>query len=380
MPLPRTIVTFSHLRWDSVYQRPHHLLSRLARQHRVVVVEEPVPADTNPSWDIRSPVAGVEVFRPRTRAAEAGFSPEQLAAMVPLMDELRARIPPGEVVTWLYTPLALPLAGLLQPDALVYDCMDELSLFLGAPPELLVREAQLLERADVVFTGGRSLYRAKRDRHANVHCFPSSVDAGHFGRARPDAPPLEAPADQVGLPAPRLGFFGVLDERMDFALLEHLGREHPAWSIVLVGPVAKIDPAALPRLPNITYTGQRSYDELPAYLAGWDVCLLPFARNDATRYISPTKILEYMAAERPIVSTRIADVAEPYGEIAYLADTPEQFVRACERALAAPGPERKQRRARMRTVVAGTSWDATVAAMDRLVTESLSRSAVVGGP
>jgi UDP-galactopyranose mutase len=254
--------------------------------------------------------------------------------------------------------------------------MDELSLFLGAPPELVRHEAELLEQADVVFTGGPSLYRAKRGRHPNVHCFPSSVDAAHFGRARAGAGAEadEAP-DQRALPRPRLGYYGVIDERLDLPLLAAMADAHPEWQIVLVGPIVKIDPGTLPRRPNIQYTGQRRYEELPGYLAGWDVCLLPFALNDSTRFISPTKTLEYMAAERPIVSTPITDVAEPYGEIVRLGDGTEAFIRACERALSADGDDRAQRAALMRGVLARTSWDTTVAAMDACLTAGLARGA-----
>jgi UDP-galactopyranose mutase len=245
--------------------------------------------------------------------------------------------------------------------------MDELSLFLGAPPELLTFEAQLLEYADLMFTGGPSLYRAKQSRHPNVHCFPSSVDAAHFRLTGPAGEPVMEAEDQMELGHPRLGFYGVIDERLDLEVVERLAEAHPDWQIVLVGPVVKIDPAHLPARTNIHYFGQRSYDELPRYLAGWDVCLLPFARNEATRFISPTKTLEYMAAELPIVSTPIADVAEPYGEIVYLGGTPEEFVRACESAISSPAEERATRAAQMRQVLAGTSWDTTVSAMEKLL-------------
>jgi UDP-galactopyranose mutase len=256
--------------------------------------------------------------------------------------------------------------------------MDELSLFLGAPPELLSREEALLESADVMFTGGPSLYRAKQARHSNVHCFPSSVDAAHFRAARAGDPSAVAEAeDQAGLPRPRLGFFGVIDERLDLALLDHIAQARPEWQIVLVGPVVKIDPDSLPRRPNIHYFGQRSYDELPRYLRGWDVCLLPFAMNDATRFISPTKTLEYMAAELPIVSTPITDVVEPYGDMVYLGATPEEFLAACEAALSSSPDERARRSAQMRRVLAGTSWDVTVSAMETLLAAALAAKAAV---
>jgi UDP-galactopyranose mutase len=258
--------------------------------------------------------------------------------------------------------MAWPIARVLQPSLVVYDCMDELSAFLGAPPDLPLREKQLMRDADVVFTGGASLYRAKRPLHPRVRCFPSSVDAAHF---RPAREPLPVPPDQAPIPGPRLGFFGVLDERLDLGLLDAVARLRPDWSFVMVGPVVKIEPASLPRRPNLHYLGQRGFHELPGYLAGWDACLLPFARNAATRFISPTKTLEYMAAGKPIVSTPITDVADAYDSIVYLADGPAEFVSACQQALHAPPEDRAERAARAERVLQRTSWDRTVEAMRR---------------
>lgn len=373
-----SIVAFSHLRWNFVYQRPQHLLSRLAAKRPVFFVEEPeLDTDGPPRWERSHPQPNVLVLRPRTPVPAPGFHPEQLVALEPLMAELARELGGMTTVAWLYTPLALPLAEALGPAVIVYDCMDELSLFMGAPPELLSREAALLECADVMFTGGPSLFQAKQALHHNVHCFPSSVDASHFRVARQDENSVDEAEDQVGLPSPRLGYYGVIDERLDLELLDFLARARPDWQIVLVGPVVKIDPATLPRRHNIHYFGQRSYQDLPRYLVGWDVCLLPFARNDATRFISPTKTLEYMAAERPIVSTPITDVAEPYGDIVYVGGTPEDFLSACKAALAAGGTERNRRAARMRQVLAGTSWDVTVSAMEKLLADAVAKKATV---
>jgi UDP-galactopyranose mutase len=379
MPLSYTIVTFSHLRWNFVYQRPQHLLSRFAGTRRVFFVEEPEPDPIGPvRWERSQPQPNLTVLRPRTSVEAPGFHPDQVAAMVPLIRELRAELEQDYVVAWLYTPMALPLARELEPAAIVYDCMDELSLFLGAPPDLLSWEDELLASADVMFTGGPSLFRAKQSRHPNVHCFTSSVDAAHFSAARPDRQDRVAePEDQASLPRPRLGFYGVIDERLDLPLLEELASARPDWQIVLVGPVVKIDPATLPRRPNIHYFGQRSYEQLPGYLAGWDVCLLPFARNQSTRFISPTKTLEYMAAELPIVSTPIRDVAEPYGDIVYLGSSPAEFLAACDAALSSSPEERDRRAGLMRKVLSGTSWDVTVAAMEELVSQEVTKNAGV---
>jgi len=358
-----TIVVFSHLRWHWVWQRPQHLLSRLAQRHRIVFVEEPMPVEPGqpPHWRIETPLPRLKVATPLTPVPEGGFHERQLPLLNALLDDLADRERLRRPLVWLYTPMALPLARRLDPKALVYDVMDELAAFKGAPPELLDREAEAYREADVVFTGGPSLYRAKRHRHPNVHCFPSSVDLAHYAAARD--PNLDHP-EQADKPRPRLGYFGVIDERLDLGLLDTIARERPDWRLVMVGPVAKIDPAELPVRPNLHYFGQRPYAELPAFLAGWDVCLLPFARNEATRFISPTKTLEYMAAEKPVVSTPIADVAEPYGHIVYLGDSAAGIVAACERALGEGAAERVRRVKGMREVLLKTSWDATARAME----------------
>ena len=381
MQLPYTIVAFSHLRWNFVYQRPQHLLSRLAATHPVVYVEEPEFDAIGPArWERSSPHPNVTVYRPRTPVRAPGFHGDQLPFLEPLVAELSAELGDVNLLAWLYTPMALPLALALDPTAAVYDCMDELSLFMGAPPELLALEAQLLEYADLMFTGGPSLYRAKQSRHPNVHCFASSVDAAHFRLRDAAGNEISDADDQAELPHPRLGFYGVIDERLDLEIVERLAESHPEWQIILVGPVVKIDAAHLPSRSNIHYFGQRTYDELPRYLAGWDVCLLPFARNDATRFISPTKTLEYMAAELPIVSTPITDVAEPYGHIVSLGDTPAEFIRACEAAMVSSPEERARRAEQMRQVLAGTSWDVTVSAMERLLTAAMAGRTAVRVP
>jgi UDP-galactopyranose mutase len=374
-----SIVVFSHLRWNFVYQRPQHLLSRLAAKRPVFFIEEPEFDPASPArWDRSTPQPNVTVLRPRTPIEAPGFHPDQLAALEPLVAEVARELDGTTLVAWLYTPLALPLAQTLGAGVIVYDCMDELSLFQGAPPELLTRESELLRSADVMFTGGPSLFRAKQARHPNVHCFPSSVDAAHFRLARSgEKGGVGEAEDQASLPHPRLGFYGVIDERLDLSVLEYVADARPDWQLILVGPVVKIDPATLPRKANIHYFGQRSYDELPRYLKGWDVCLLPFARNDATRFISPTKTLEYMAAELPIVSTPITDVAEPYGHIVYLGSTPEEFLAACEAALNARPEERAARTAQMRQVLTGTSWDVTVASMETLLAGAVAKKVTV---
>ena len=361
------VIVLSHLRWDFVFQRPQHLLSRLAQHRRVYFVEEPIHApNSEPHWVKSEDAPNVVVCRPHTPVASPHFHDEQMPVLRDLLQRLVNDEKLDRYAVWFYTPMALPLLDVLSPKAVIFDVMDELSMFKGAPPELLQREDQLLKKADLVFTGGPSLYRAKKDRAERVYCFPSSVERSHFEKAIIGGGQEEA-ADQRDLPHPRLGFYGVIDERMDLGLLDAMATAHPDWQIVMVGPVVKISPEELPKHPNIHYVGQRKYQELPSYLAGWDVCLLPFARNDSTKFISPTKTVEYMAAEKMIVSTPITDVAEPYGHIVYLGDTHQQFIEACEEALAVSDEERNRRVALMHDVLSKTSWDNTAKEMSDLI-------------
>ncbi len=366
------IVVLSHLRWGFVFQRPQHLLTRLAKKRRVIFIEEPKHDASGPEhWEKHVVENGVVVCALHSPIAQDGYTDEQLDLLRQQIPELLKQENVEHYAAWFYTPMAFPLIDALRPEAVVYDCMDELSAFMHAPRELLDRETALLQRADVVFTGGPSLFKAKKDRHPNVHCFSSSVETAHFAQARDGA--IE-PAVQAALPHPRFGFYGVIDERMDLNLLDAVAAAHPEWQLVMVGPVVKIDPNTLPKHANIHYFGQCGYKDLPGFLAGWDVCLLPFARNASTKFISPTKTLEYMAAQKPIVSTPITDVAEPYGHIVYLGSTPAEFIAACEKALGADDDERSRRATDMNKVLSKTSWDRTASAMQKLIEQAVTNN------
>jgi glycosyltransferase involved in cell wall biosynthesis len=325
------LICLSHLRWDFVYQRPQHLLSRCARERRVFFVEEPIFVKSQlAELDVTMRDCGVSVVVPRL---PEGLSEEEVRGVQRLLiDDLLQECRILDYILWYYTPMAIPFTKHLNPMATVFDCMDELSAFKFAPAALREYEAALLAKADVVFTGGQSLYEAKRNQHRNIHPFPSSIDAAHFAQARGNA---SDPDDQAGIPHPRLGFFGVIDERMDLALLDQVALARPDWHLVMVGPVVKINPADLPRRQNIHYLGGKDYNELPGYLAGWDVALLPFAINESTQFISPTKTPEYLAAGKPVVSTPIRDVVRPYGEmnLVHIAGTGAEFVEAIQCAL-----------------------------------------------
>lgn len=351
------LVCPAHLRWDFVYQRPQHVLSRFAREHRVFYIEEPIAGADRPHLTYTLRDCGVWVVVPHVPEGLDNSATD--AALRYLLDRLFIEQAIEKHVLWYYTPMALPWTRHLEPLVTVYDCMDELSAFQGAPPVIQQLERELFTRADLVFTGGHSLYDAKRNMHPNVCLYPSSVDVDHFARART---PLPDPADQCGIPSPRLGFFGVIDERMDRDLVAGIAAIRPDWQIILIGPVVKIDPSTLPRHDNIHYLGPKPYAELPNYLAGWDVALLPFARNASTRFISPTKTPEYLAAGKPVVSTSITDVVHPYGDqrLVSIADTPDETVAAIEQLLSGDPDDRATR---ADAFLAGTSWERTWAAM-----------------
>ena len=371
------LVCLSHLRWDFVYQRPQHLLSRFAKVRRVFVVEEPIFEDGPMHLDITERECGVRVVVPRL--PKELVSTEALDVVLRgMIDRLFAEHNINRHILWYYTPMAMAWTNHLQPEAVIYDCMDELSAFKGAPSALKEREAELFKAADLVFTGGQSLYEAKRDQHKNVFAFPSSIDAPHFAQARSRR---EEPADQADIPHPRLGFFGVIDERMDIELIDRVAQARPDWHLVIVGPVVKIDPADLPRRDNIHYLGGKSYQELPSYLAGWDVALLPFARNESTRFISPTKTPEYLAAGCAVVSTSIRDVVRPYGELGlvHIADTPEEFVAAVEAAM---NEDAASRMLEVDAFLSQTSWDRTWGRMAELIDDVITanRASTIAQP
>jgi UDP-galactopyranose mutase len=360
------LLCFSHLRWNFVFQRPNHLMCRAAAKRRVLYIEEPIYGAAQAHVTTTEARPNLLVVTPHLPQGMNLVG--ELAAHRALLDRVYRQLDVNEPLVWLYTPMALELTEGLSPAAVVYDCMDELSGFHGAPAALQLLEAKLLARADLVFTGGASLCRAKRRRRRDAHLFPSSVELEHFRAARLG---VEEPADQRDLPGPRIGFFGVIDERTDLELLADVARRRPDWSLVMVGPVVKIDPASLPRLPNIQYLGQKTYAELPSYLAGWDVAMMPFAMNDATRFISPTKTLEYLAGGKPVVSTPIADVVSPYGEqgLVAIARDADEFVAGTQKLLAGERPTLEA----VDAFLARGSWDRTWDAMATLIEDTVAK-------
>ena len=375
IPKNLDLICLSHLRWGFVFQRPQHLMSRFAREGRVFFFEEPILEDGDPY--LRSavcPKTGVHLLTP---ILPRGLSAQQVAdAQRVLLGSMIDQNDIQNYIAWYYTPMARQFAAALHPRITVYDCMDELSAFAGAPAAMTLNERALFEEADLVFTGGASLFESKRKQHPSVHLFPSSVDVPHFARAR--AATAE-PSDQSPLLRPRLGYAGVIDERMDLTLLKEIAEKRPNWQLVLLGPVVKIDPGSLPAAPNIHYLGMKQYADLPAYLSGWDIGMLPFALNESTRFISPTKTPEYLAAGLRVISTPIQDVVTPYGDLGLvgIAEGASEFIRVAEDFLARP--MNNDFRASVDKFLSQSSWDRTWSEMNRLIEHKISLKALAAG-
>ena len=362
------LVCFSHLRWGFVYQRPQHLLSRFSKHTRVFFFEEPIMHDGPDKLVVNNESKNLYVVVPHLQDNNDEC---HIARQKQLLNHLISSMKINQFFSWYYTPMALPFTEHLSPEFVVFDCMDELSAFKFAPAELKLREKQLLEKADVVFTGGHSIYEAKKNQHSNIHPFPSSIDKHHFGLAREIK---KEPEDQAKIPHPRFGFAGVIDERLDIELVASVAKERPDWHFVMIGPVVKIDPAALPQLPNIHYLGGKDYKDLPKYIAGWDIAIIPFAMNESTKFISPTKTPEYLAAGKPVISTPIRDVIRPYADnkLVHIASTPEDFVLYGEKEL-----RKRSRKAWLNKVdnfLSGNSWDRTWSQMVRHIENIFSTS------
>ena len=350
------LLCLSHLRWNFVFQRPQHLLTRAARTNTVLYFEEPVYETVTRATLRAAEMDGVRVLTPvlpeGTTAAQA------IAMQRSLLNNALASLTYDRLVLWYYTPMALPFSDHVDCDVCVYDCMDELSAFKNAPRELVQMERLLMQRADVVFTGGQSIYEAKRRLHKSIHAFPSSIDVAHFHKARK---PTKDPVDQASIPHPRVGFAGVVDERLDIKLLDEAAAKMPDVHFIMIGPVVKIDPADLPRRANIHWLGGKSYAELPTYMANWDMGWMPFALNEATRYISPTKTPEFLAAGLPVVSTAIVDVVRSYGAqgLVQIADA-EDIEDKIREALGNP---KDLLRRSVDSYLSTMSWDQTWASM-----------------
>lgn len=349
------MILFCHLRWEFVYQRPQHIISRLAQSHNILVVEEPIhfsPEEENDVY-VRNVATNIDVLQPKVKSIN-----DISLVLQKHLDKTNYSI------GWFYSAAFVSVLDTFKFDTIIYDCMDELSLFKGAPQELIVQENKLLHVADIVFTGGKSLYEAKKKRHSKVFCFPSSVDESHFAKATTI---LDFPADITHIKNPIVGYFGVIDERIDLQLLSETAIRLPNVSFVMIGPLAKINERDLPILSNIYFLGMKTYDELPSYLGAFDIAMMPFALNDSTKFISPTKTLEYMAAQKPIISTKIKDVVRDYSSCISLIETSDDF---CD-AITNSKMDLNDVLHEYKDILFNTSWDSTVERMNAIIEKNV---------
>jgi glycosyltransferase involved in cell wall biosynthesis len=346
------MIVFCHLRWEFVYQRPQHIISRMGQSMKILFIEEPIHDPQNRNFG-NLIVVNDNIHVLQSNVSDIASIADIMAAWVS-----HKNIPFG----WFYSASFCPLLDYFEFDTIVYDCMDELSLFKGAPEQLINQEKYLMANADIIFTGGKSLYESKKQFHNNVHCFPSSVDEPHFAKALNG---ITVPDDISLLPSPIVGYYGVIDERIDLELLRKTAEQLPDVSFVMIGPLAKIHESELPKAANIHYLGMKSYDELPHYLKAFDIAMMPFALNDATKYISPTKTLEYMAARKPIISTRIIDVVRDYDHCVSLIGNAEEFINAI--TFLCDDTDRIDMENDYVAILEKTSWDSTAREMNAII-------------
>ena len=364
-----SVIVFSHLRWNFVTQRPQHLITRLAETRKILFVEEPVPfaAGEHGTANILQVHQNIVILQPK-------IDPSRLIdELEPLLNKYTQYLYPQPPILWFYSAAFHEMSDRLNHALLVYDCMDELSAFKGAPQSLVDQERALLKKADLVFTGGKSLFEAKRLLSDEVYCYPSSVDSAHFEKALLEETPV--PADIEDIPHPIVGYYGVIDERIDYDLLAEVARMNPDLSFVMIGPVVKVDESSLPQAENMYYLGAKAYDELPGYLKAFDIAMMPFALNESTKFISPTKTLEYLAAERPVISTPIYDVVRDYSHVLPIAENAREFTDALQSFLEERPEKKDLRNRKYRDILQAVSWDKTVAAMQKNIQELLAAGA-----
>ncbi len=363
------LLCFSHLRWNFVYQRPQHLMTRFNNHYPVFFIEEPMVYNGPDTYLMQTNDQNINIVTPYLNHDPVNH----IKRLQNIIDFFISEQKIDNFISWYYTPMAVLFTSHLDPVLTVYDCMDELSAFKFAPPELRQAEQKLFQMADVVFTGGHSLYKAKRHSHNNIHPFPSSIEREHFAKARKALP---EPADQQEIAHPRIGFFGVLDERFDIDLIQKTADLKPNWQFILIGPVVKISEESLPKRNNIHYLGGKSYNELPNYISSWDIAMIPFAINESTKYISPTKTPEYLAAGKPVISTAITDVIHPYKdqELVQIVHSPAEFIAAAEKELACNG--KKDWLKKTDKFLSQSSWNATWQSMQKVISDTLQRKLI----
>jgi len=322
----------SIIQWYEVWQRPQHFASNLSRKYKTCYIS-PVP--------VHHIVGQVHVWLSRRLKRLA----QRLWVFVPLLlpgenkvgliralnrllwvgyaKEAALRLGTARPVVWINFPFNPRLAKSLSPRAVVYDVMDEFVEFSIAPRKARRMEEEVLNRASFVSTGTYALYEKKTALHPHVRYIPCGVDFELFNSVVKRKPPR--PQDFPKARAPVFGYFGTLNERIDAELIEEVARRRPGWLFVLIGPIQR-SYGGTRQLGNVYYLGLKPYKLLPTYLAHFDVCTMPYRITEATKSISPVKLLEYFAAGKPVITTRIPDVLRFYESLVWVVDGADDFI------------------------------------------------------
>ena len=360
------LICFSHLRWDFVYHRPQHLLTRFATKFRVFYIEDPIFYEGDDKYEVF--ITKSNVWRVIPMLSKRKLRTSIVNRQKFLLNSLFSIFEIKEYIFWYYNPQALDISNHFSPLKIIYDCVEEISVQKNFTPQLEKLEKELLSKSDLVFTSGINLFNSKRKFNNNIHLFPCSLDKEHFSKARFH---LVEPPDQSSIPHPRIGYFGVIDERFDYKLLAEVAKARPHWHFIIIGPVVRIDKSELPQNKNIHYLGGKSYDILPKYLSRWEVAMIPYKNNLTTHFINPAKTPEYLAGGKPVISTSITDIKKSFGDkkLVTIVNTSFQFINGIEHEL--HGKNKKEWLQKVDVFLNTTSWDKTYSNMLHLISGEL---------
>jgi glycosyltransferase involved in cell wall biosynthesis len=282
---------------------------------------------------------------------------------------LRRRLGMREFQLWTFLPNVAEYVGTLDEALTIYYCVDEWAGFNyldGA--KVVAAERRLCERADVVFGTARSLVESRRCLNPETYLATHGVDHSLFARAL--CCTTSVPPDLASLPQPVLGFYGTIQDRIDFELLAHLAERHPEWTIAMLGNV-RVDTSRLARYPNIRFLGSKPYSELPNYCRGFAVGLIPYLLTETTIHANPIKLREYLSAGLPVVSTALPEVSY-YRDYCQLARDPIEFEQAVAAAVREDTPELRRRRS---DAMRRETWEQKVAELGTVVMQAKARKA-----
>jgi glycosyltransferase involved in cell wall biosynthesis len=393
----RDIVCLSFVTWDDHWGTPQQIMSRMAKNgNRVLFVDQPISPLSFLTRMRANDVVGKQ-FK-RWREGQRAAAPNVIAASPPpilplrynrIVNRINAWIMRrwlkkqvklagfNDVIFWNFQPCFPKIGDALDPIYSVYHCVDDFSaipVWWAGTDDVINREAECCRESDVVICTGRKLVASRSAFNPNAHFVPEGADIDLFATAAEES--TQVPDDIAALPGKVIGYIGVIDFRLDVALIEHMAKRRPDWSIALVGPVKEgsVDLAGLRGLPNVVFFGNRPIDALPSYIKAMDVCLIPYVLNDYTHHIFPLKLYEYMAAGKPIVATDMEEMRPYAGPEMTIAQGNDGFLAAVEDALRNDSPAAAAAR---QATASSESWDSRVEAIERIVGPVLPHEAAL---